>query len=227
MNPSQILMLLGALLLGIVLAKLLGRDGGLSTPDCYPEYVFRDFNRTGVTLRVQELTETVKHSKREKRFFHMMFESPTNDHADPRPMQVVHAIARDYVNQLYLPLDAALRGEDRRLGLPRLNPDNLEWVELLQGNLQATLLYYENKLPGSGGGRSEPKGGTPSPHGGHPHHDGREAAAMADTAATAVGFGSPTCCPHIIVSDPRNEEETLFADLTLVLHRHLVGSSEE
>jgi hypothetical protein len=214
--------IMGAILLGFVLALLYqSYQRKVPPPDhapCYDEYLFRNFNNTGVTLRVQELTETVHHSKREKRFFHMMFESETGDHDDPRPLEVVKSIARDYLNALYLPLDAALRGIESRLGLPRLNPQNLDWVQLLEFNLQAALLFYENNL----GDGDEPTRGE---HAGDHRHQIEAMSARRVMGATAAP-GAPTCCPHFIVTDPKNDEETLIAQMSLVLHRrHEAGNA--
>lgn len=173
-----------------------------SHSECFAEYVFPDFNGSGVTLVVQELTGTVGHSPSEKRFFHLMFQSEHDDPADPRPLRLINAISRDYLGKLYAPLDAALKSVDDNLKLPRLNPDNQEWVEMLQRNMTASLLYYAEKLNRSmgdddGSDEDEPAGGVEAP---------------------AAAPCSPTCCPHILVMDAAQPETLLFADISVALH---------
>jgi hypothetical protein len=149
---------------------------------CFDEYEFMDFNGTSVKLICQELTRTVEHHSQEKRFFHMMFQSGDNRADDPAPMELMRAISRDYIGSLFNPLNERLARIRADLALPRLNPDNMEWVELLQGSLTASLMYFEKKL-----------------------------------AATQTPC-APTCCPHIIVNDPDNPEQVLFAHLSVALH---------
>lgn len=154
---------------------------------CYDEYVFSNFY-DGVTLTVQDLTETVGHSRNEKRFYHIMMEG-TN------AMNLMQALANDYLRTFYYPLQRIRDDYDRSLDLPEIDPDNLGWLPLLQGSLLASLTYYaqaEERSP-------KPLGGptcTPQVIVIHPHRENK---------VLFVGIVPALHAPH--EHDPKEEEE--------------------
>ena len=101
---------------------------------CFDEYVFSNFY-DGVTLTVQDLTETVGHPRSEKRFYHIMMEG-TN------AMNLMEALAADYLRSFYYPLQRLRDDKGRSLELPQIDRKNMGWLPLLQGSLHASLTYY-------------------------------------------------------------------------------------
>ena len=122
--------------------------------ECYETFTYPRFVDRGeddwVDLIVQDLTETVGHSKKEKRLLHVMLEGPGD-------VKFMYDMAQDYLDTFYYPIQGKTSREGKRIDLPRVDESRNGWLALLQGSLQGALTYFKKENERSAG-----KLGTPT-----------------------------------------------------------------